>query len=517
MTNYSPRILIVDDDLESIRMLGGLLSEHGYELTIARDGKKAIDIACEVVPDLILLDIVMPELNGFDTCKLLKNTPQTKTIPIIFLTAKVETADLIRAFGCGAVDYLTKPFISVELLARIDLHIRLIKQNQLLEQQAKDSRLSELRKSKFLADLSHEIRTPMNAILGFSELLTEQVSDPTEKEYLAAINSSGSSLLRLLDGVLDLSKIEAGKVSFKPNLLNLKQFSKELRMLFENQATSKGIELVTNLAPSLPEQVLLDETRVRQILSNLMSNAIKFTDSGSIVVNISSKKGSNSDQAVNLCFEVKDTGIGITPTEFKTIFLPFEQSSGQDSEKYKGTGLGLAISSQLALHMNGEISVTSTHDQGSSFFLLLTDVPITTEEISYMKTPIQESNILKIPTRKKVLVAEDVIVNQKLIEAFLVNQDLELIFVENGEEAVIKTQELKPDLILMDLKMPIMNGDEALKEIQKDQELAKIPVLILTASLITTKQLTDFIHYSEILNKPIQKSELLSKIQKLLK
>lgn len=366
-------------------------------------------------------------------------------------------------------------------------------------------------KSEFLANMSHEIRTPMNAILGFSELLTREVEGSKAMNYVNSINSSGRTLLNLINDILDLSKVEAGKIELEMSSVNIKLLFDEFKQVFKQKTEQKDIQFEIEYSPDIPECLLMEETRIRQILFNLIGNAVKFTDSGSINVKVTANN--ITDNSCDLAFSVSDTGIGIDPQNLKNIFEPFEQSSGQDSVKYGGTGLGLAICKRLLDLMNGEISVESSIGDGSTFTCLIKNVEITSCDLSEaFKINI---DLFKF-NKANILVADDIPVNRQLIIEFLAEMPFVIFEAANGLEVleIVETEHI--DLIMMDMKMPEMDGYNCTAKLKSSEKYHNIPVLAITASAMKESEQQIRTICDGFLRKPISHSELVSEMTKFL-
>ena len=372
-------------------------------------------------------------------------------------------------------------------------------------------------KSEFLANMSHEIRTPMNTILGFSQLLAEVVTDPEQLDYVAAISSSGKNLLTLINDILDLSKIEAGYMEIQPNPVNPKEVVNEILGIYQFQASKKGLELQVNIDAQLPSLLLLDETRFRQILINLVGNAIKFTDKGSVKVKLMTTTPNAEDSIHNLILEVADTGIGIPENQLGRIFEAFVQKSGQDNRQFGGTGLGLTITKRLVDMMGGEIHVTSTVGAGTVVFKVkLNNIPMAAlgeEEVETVQIDLTNIEF----EANRLLLVEDVELNRKLVKGFLRNSGLEIIEATNGAAALKLARKFRPAAILMDLQMPLMDGYEATGKIKHDDQLRNIPVIALTASAFAKdeKRALDS-GCDAFLRKPVIKSDLLGTLARFL-
>ena len=373
-------------------------------------------------------------------------------------------------------------------------------------------------KSEFLANMSHEIRTPMNAILGFAELLKDKITEPKYENYLAGIITGGKNLLSIINDILDLSKIESGKIELQYEQLSISSLCDEMNQVFGIKEQEKGVVFKIEKNENIPDFIYLDEIRVRQVLTNLIGNAFKFTSEGSVKLIVDAQNISN--QKIDLRFEIKDTGIGIPDDQVNIIFEAFRQREGQNTRKYGGTGLGLTITRRLIQMMNGIIQVKSKLDVGSSFIVTFKDVSFSsiknqTEQIPEVQKP---KSSYKINFENQIiLLAEDIETNRMVIRGYLEQTNLKILEAENGEDAVEMTKIYKPDLILMDIQMPIMDGYEASKRIKLEPWLKKIPIVALTASVMQD-QVKEFSAYCDgYLKKPVSKNELFSEIKKHLK
>jgi PAS domain S-box-containing protein len=367
-------------------------------------------------------------------------------------------------------------------------------------------------KSDFLANMSHEIRTPMNAILGFAELLKGQIKEKKYTDYLNGISVSGSNLLNLINDILDLSKIEAGKIEVQNDTVNLNMLLREIKQIFSPKILEKELEFKLITASNLPEFLFLDETRVKQILINLIGNAIKFTETGSITIDVDCKH--KNEQTIDLIIKISDTGIGIPKEEQNSIFEAFKQQERQDSRKYGGTGLGLTITKKLIQIMGGSISVVSEVGTGATFTIILNDVKTSTDlQIKPHIELLNESVRLK---KAKILLAEDDEYNKIVIKGYLENQNIAIIYASDGEEAVQKALLEKPDIILMDIQMPVINGFAALQKIRNISELQDMPIIALTAWAMA--QDVDKIKtlFNGYLIKPVSKNSLINELIKFI-
>ena len=372
-------------------------------------------------------------------------------------------------------------------------------------------------KSEFLANMSHEIRTPMNAVLGFTEILKNIEKEPKKAHYLETIQLSGKTLLSLINDILDLSKIEAGKIDLQYAPFSIQQLLMEVEMVFKLKASDLGLGLITKVNATTLDSLLLDETRIRQIVFNLISNALKFTEKGSIVVIAEIVQKENASQSqVDLTISVEDTGIGIALDQHEKIFESFEQVAGQKKSKFGGTGLGLAICRRITEMMNGNLSVTSELGKGSKFTLYLPDIEIASTEsqqLESIKLFHHESIAFEPAT---ILIVDDIDYNRELLAGFLSSWEFVILEAENGQTALEQARKHQPDLILMDMRMPVMDGYEATEKLKQNPKLKAIPIIAVTASALKG----DEARVSEIcdgyIRKPISHSELIGQITSYL-
>ncbi|WP_297087524.1 ATP-binding protein [uncultured Draconibacterium sp.] len=372
-------------------------------------------------------------------------------------------------------------------------------------------------KSEFLANMSHEIRTPMNAILGFAEILETKINDDALKQYASAISSSGSALLSIINDILDLSKIEAGKTELHFLPVNLPNLLKEVGQIFQHKADEKQIQLIVDIEKNVPTCIVIDDVRLRQVLINLVGNAIKFTETGFVKLKVIFENAANNDQKYNLHFMIQDTGIGIDKDQQELIFGAFEQQKNQSINKYGGTGLGLTITKRLVDMMNGSIWVESEKNSGSIFHVILNQIEVgAANDLTTQDETDFEGEIIFEPA--SILIVDDISTNRKLVKTFLKDFDFTLNSARNGEEAINAAREIKPDLILMDIKMPIMDGFTATEILKNDENCRHIPIIAFTASALKEEiekiRISNFDGY---LSKPISKKSMIAELAKVLK
>jgi len=388
-------------------------------------------------------------------------------------------------------------------------------QEKILLSTVEEAQAANRSKSEFLANMSHEIRTPMNAILGFTEILRKEITDSRQKHFLDSIQLSGKTLLRLINDILDLSKIEAGKLEIQQEHIDLSVLASEIRLVFAEQMKAKNLEYSVQYLSQEQLYVFIDDVRLRQILINLIGNAIKFTASGYVKVFIRVAKNTEFDTIATVTIEVHDSGIGIPETKQKDIFEPFTQQDGQTTRKYGGTGLGLTITRKLVELMDGKISLMSTPDHGSMFKIVFPNVKIGTVQ------QVSEQNLQNIyraiefndPT---IMIVDDMMSNREVIKEYLSDCNVSIVECEDGTEALAFTLVEKPDLIFMVLRMAELDGYETTKILKSHENTRPIPIVAITSALMDA----DEQQFKEIadgsLRKPVSRNDILNEMTKFL-
>ena len=576
--NSQEKILVVDDNPKNLRLLYTILSKKKYDVRPVLNAKQALESIKELpYPGLILLDIKMPEINGFQLCEKIKSNDKTRNIPIIFISALNNADDILQGFSVGGVDYITKPFHEKEVLARVNTQISLRNQQKQLE--IKNARLEKeiyrrkqtekeliiakndadranQSKSTFLSNISHELRTPLNAIIGFANLLFEDnLLNKNQRESSQIIMSSGKSLLSLINEILDIEKIEAGKFELFKKDFCLAELLNEVIALMKITAIEKGIDLILEIDEKLPPYIYADPNRLSQVLLNLINNAIKFTKNGSVSLRVYSFKACEdsltdfttiveTSQKIHshqtfICFEVIDTGIGIAKEHHEIIFKAFEQT-GSKQFRSQGTGLGLHICKKWIEKMDGRLHLLSQEGVGSTFrvdLYMIINNNTNIQQSNYKKKSIV--NELQTPdvfftendnnnysqniktsskgSKKILLIVDDTPANCQLLTMMLKPHNIKTIIAENGIEAIELAEHNTPDLIMLDLMMPEMDGAETIKLLRLIPDLMETPVVVVS-SIVKKKNFHEFreLGFNDYLAKPIILNDLNACLQKYL-
>jgi len=574
-TSASAHILVVDDDVQTLTAMQALLCAADRDVVTAGSGTEALRWILRSDFALILLDIRMPDMSGFEVATLIRKLKRSRHTPIMFLTGVGERTEwVLRGYEVGAVDYIVKPVDPEVLRSKVatfialngrssslaselavhrtterelfrtkeDLEIKIRERTASLiaaherarkeveMRQRADAALNEAKraaeeanraKSDFLASISHEIRTPMNAIIGLTEIALQTGLTTEQREFLDLIRASGESLLALVNDVLDISKIEAGQLAVDAIPFSLRACIGEAVKILAFEATAKGLDLSLEIAPETPDQLIGDPLRLRQIALNIACNAIKFTERGSVTVHVQPE--SVDDGCLCCHIWVRDTGVGIPIERQGAIFAPFCQADTSTARRYGGTGLGLTIAARLVHLMRGRIWLESTPGQGSTFHftvrLGLSDQPGADGQLAHGASAAASAAAQQVtPRALSILLVEDNAVNRRVAQIALARAGHSIVAVDNGSGALEVLPRQHFDVVLMDVQMPGMDGIETSRAIRRlDTPSARhVPIIALTAqALATDRERCLQAGMNGYLVKPIRPTVLLNELERL--
>ena len=554
------KLVIVDDEPINTQVVRKHLASEGYtHFVTTTDATEAIALIRREKPDVVLLDITMPGVSGLEILAEVRADEEFLDLPVIILTASTDHATKQRALDLGATEFLTKPFDPTEVLPRVrnavvvkaqqdhvkdyarelelqvSRYVQEVKEhacklesaNEVLLRSRSAAQAADRAKSQFLANMSHEIRTPLAAMTGFAEMMLEDSDPKTVSDQdissLDTIVRNGRHLLEVINDLLDLSKIEAGQLEIEVLSCSPYQILTEVLQIVRTQAEHRGLLLEAESATPIPEFIRTDPTCLRRIFTNLIGNAVKFTEKGSVRV-IMSLLGDN-DAGPSLQFEIVDTGIGMNREQMDVVFQPFVQADASVRRRFGGTGLGLAISRQLAEKLGGGISVQSELGRGSTFRVV---VPVgSLDNVKMVEDPFNQEageeetrgrddwTRLKSPDCR-ILLAEDSADIRRLVSQILRKAGAEVTAVENGQIAYEQAKESKEsgtpfDIILMDMQMPVMDGYTATTRLR--EQGYPHPIIALTAhAMAGDREKCLAAGCNDYITKPVKRERLLATV-----
>ena len=480
-------ILIVDDNLNNLRIAVDILMAEDFRISTARNGQEALSVINKTPVDLILLDINMPDMNGFEVIVKIKENKQYKNTPVLFVTSHNDEVYLEKAFAAGCVDFIAKPYRPTEFLARIKTHLSLTnhknklevivkEQTAELEETVKELTLSRKAKDDFISVMSHELRTPLSGIMGMIELLKVPELSQNKDEFLADLESSATKLSSLISDILDFSTIDApAKLHESPS--NPAHLIEQLELMVANRLTN-NINFNLMVTDDLPEEIIIDFPSILKALEGVVDNAFKFTQEGNVSINVSFNKLSKENGEIS--FLVSDNGPGIDNEFHQKIFEKFYQVDSGVSRLFEGTGLGLAITKKICDTLNGAIHVDSAPGKGSTFSFTF---PV---KITVSTTKADNNKSIKDTT---ILIVEDLKTNQVFLRKILGLKECRVLIAENHKECfeILDSEDI--DLIFMDYMLPEMDGTEITAKIRENgPSIDELPIIAVTAKADDTSR-----------------------------
>lgn len=506
-TDYPVNILLVDDQPANLDLIAMALDGQAVTVFTCDAPKRAWQRCIDYKIAIALIDVHMPDMDGYELLAMIKGSPLTSHILVVLITGQsMGSNDIVKGLELGAVDYLFKPLDLYILNAKVKSLVSLIRYQLEVEE-------NRAQKENFLANMSHEIRTPVNSLIGLIYLLKNTDLEPGQKELLGLMDYTSTTLLGVVNDVLESSKIDAGKVRISLNKTNLRELINNVCGMLTPLAKARHLDLNCHFADDVPDHLLADGLRLNQVLLNLINNAIKFTEAGSVSVHV--RKLEDCGDRVCLSFSVEDTGIGIPATAIKNIFKRFEQVDEQSRQKFGGTGLGLSIVKKLIELMTGTFQIESKVGQGTRFhFNIWFSLP---QEVSVL--PAVEGTALPGFGNMNILLVDDNEINLRFVKAILQKWNIQVAVAHNGLEAFEKASNQDYDLLMMDIHMPVMSGYETTRRIRTELTGPKsqVPIICFSASVTESEKVTALeAGVNDFIGKPFKSDDLHQKINTLL-
>jgi CheY-like chemotaxis protein len=508
------RVLYVEDNQAQRLAMSALLLDWGLQVDACPNADAAWQPFMENDYDVVITDIVLDgRMSGSRFVNRIRRQGGDKgDIPILAVTAFDNVARRIELFHLGVSDYVTKPILSEELYSRIQSLIstkQITDRDRQLSLAVERAEHASLAKSAFLSNMSHEIRTPLNGVLGMTHLLRRTDLTAKQADYLGKVETSGQHLLALINDILDLSKIDAGKVTLEEAPVRMESLIENAVSMLHGRAHGKNLKLSTQI-DAMPFGLIGDPVRLQQALLNYAGNALKFTEQGQISLRV--KCLQDDEKSAVLRFEVEDTGIGIAQEVLPNLFTAFEQADSSTTKKYGGTGLGLAITKKLAELMGGEVGVSSTPGVGSTFWFTVRLNKGSTADAPAAQSRHDAESVLKNNhAGRRLLLVEDEPVNREISLMMLEDAGLSVDIAVHGEEALTLATQNDYALILMDMQMPVMDGLEATRQIRLLPDRARVPILAMTANAFADDRDRCFESgMNDFISKPIRPEQLYS-------